>query len=221
VIRDSKAVERASDLAYRAIKNAIVKREFPNGMKLSKRAMAEYCGVSIIPVIDALNRLESEGLVESNPYYGSRVVEISEKKVDDAYLLREAIETQVVRVLCFTIGIDEINILKKLAVEVDAQAGKQHDSAEYDDRHYEFHFTMAQFTRSDLLLDTLEKIHLFNLLAKSEERYLRQETIVSDFSHLDIVNALAKRNANEAERIIRNHIYRSQATNKPLWLERD
>ncbi|GHV40365.1 hypothetical protein AGMMS49546_14130 [Spirochaetia bacterium] len=54
------AAPRASDIAYAGIKKAIIKRRFSPGERLGKRAMASLCGVSIIPVIDALNRLESE-----------------------------------------------------------------------------------------------------------------------------------------------------------------
>ena len=214
-------IERASDVAYRMIRDAIVSGEFPYGKRLSKRAMAEYCGVSTIPVIDALNRLESEGLVESNPYSGSRVVDINPEKIDDSYLLREAVETQIVRVLCYTIGIDELTRLKKMAIEVDELVGKEHEHDSFDELHFNFHNELAKCTRSRTLLETLERIQFFNLLVRSEDKYRRLPKMETEYSHLDIIEAISRRNAEEATRIMRNHIYRSQVVTTPLWLESD
>lgn len=212
---------RASDQAYITIKQAIVSGVFPNGSKLNKRAMADYCGVSIIPVIDALNRLENEGLVESNPYSGSRVIDLNTKKIDDSYLLREAIETQVVRVLCYTIGIDEINVFKEKAVCLDKLAGQKHDSPSYDDQHYEFHLELAKTTRSKLLVEELEKIQLFSLLVKAESKYhmLEKDEVITCFSHLDIIDAISHRNPEKASQIMRQHIYRSRIVKIPLWVD--
>ena len=56
----------AVDVAYDIIKDKILSGELKPGMKLSKRKMAEITGVSVIPVIEALNRLEADWLVESS-----------------------------------------------------------------------------------------------------------------------------------------------------------
>lgn len=212
------AIERASDAAYTKIRQAILSGEFPRGKKLSKRAMAHYCGVSIIPVIDALVRLESDGLVESSPYYGSRVIDFNDARIEDSYLMREAIEAQIVRVLCYTIGIDELEDLKEMALDIDKLAGKEHDDEYYNTRHYEFHRRLAVNTRSALLVDSLEKLQLFTLLVRSEEDYRKQPNIIADYSHADIVDAIGRRKPEEASSIMRNHIYRAQVVKKPLWV---
>ncbi len=213
------ANERASDIAYRLIKQGIVEGKFTYGEKLSKRAMADYCGVSIIPVIDALNRLEGEGLVESHPYYGSRVIEISEERIADYYLMREAVETQAVRVLCYTIGLDELKALAEKALTLDRMVGKTHEGTEFDDLHYAFHLELVTQTKSHILIDALQKIHLFDILFRSERQYQRQEQVISDYSHRDVVDTIARRNAEEATRMMRKHIYRSNIIPPPLWAE--
>ena len=45
------AFQTASDVAYQIISQKILDGEFPPGMKLSRRKMAEAAGVSVIPVI--------------------------------------------------------------------------------------------------------------------------------------------------------------------------
>ena len=82
------ALKTAADLAYDIICRKIIGGELSPGSKLSRRKMAALTGVSIIPVIEALHRLEDEGLVESFPYFGSQVIQLSEETIADRYALR-------------------------------------------------------------------------------------------------------------------------------------
>ena len=211
---------RASDQAYTIIKSEILEGRLKPGEKLGKRSMAALCKVSVIPVIDALNRLENEGFVESTPYGSSRVVNFDEKRLKDMYILREAIEAQIVRMLCFTIGAAEAEELLCIAKKIDSMAGRPDKSPDYDDLHYQFHIWLAKATGSRNLLEGIENLHLFSLLVKSETTYTALEDSIppENFSHEDILNAILKRNPEEAERIVRNHVYRSKIIQPPYWI---
>jgi len=182
--------------------------------------MAALCKVSITPVIDALNKLENEGFVESNPYNSSRVVSLDKKRTADMYILREAIEVQIVRMLCFTIGLEEAEKLRDLAVKIDSMAGNPDKSPDYDELHYQFHMRLAQSTGSRNLMEAMENLHLFSLLVKSEKSYtaLDGSLLTQDYSHEDIIMNIIKRNPEEAERIVRNHVYRSRIIPPPYWI---
>ena len=211
---------RASDQAYTIIKKEILESRLKPGEKLGKRSMAALCKVSIIPVIDALNRLENEGFVESSPYGSSRVVNFDEKRLVDLYILREAIEVQIVRILCFTIGAEEAEKLRGLAKKIDSMAGRPNKSPDYDDLHYQFHLRLAQATGSRNLQDGIKNIHLFSLLAKSEIIYtsLEDSPSLEEYSHEDIIKAILKRDPEDAERIVRRHVYRSRIIPPPYWI---
>ena len=211
---------RASDQAYSIIKTAILKGRLKPGEKLGKRSMAALCKVSITPIIDALNRLETEGFVESTPYNSSRVVSLDEQRLADVHVLREAIEVQIIRMLCFTIGLKEAMKLRELAVKIDSMAGHPDKSPDYDEMHYKFHIQLAEASGSRNLVDQMESLHIFSLLSKSEVSYtsLDSDLLIQDYSHEDIINAILKRNPEEAERIVRNHVYRSRIIPPPYWI---
>jgi len=211
---------RASDQAYTIIKNAILEGRLKPGEKLGKRSMATLCKVSVIPVIDALNRLGSEGFVESTPYGSSRVVSFDERRLADMYVLREALEVQIARILCFTIGAEEAEELLRLAKRIDSLAGHSDKSPDYDELHYQFHIQLAKASGSRNLLEGIENLHLFSLLTKAEISYTALEDPLppEDYSHEDIIKAILKRNPEEAERIVRNHVYRSQIIQPPYWI---
>jgi DNA-binding GntR family transcriptional regulator len=211
---------RASDLAYEIIKKAILEHQFKAGEKLGKQAMAKLCGLSVIPVIDALNRLEGEGLVESNPYTGARVAAVDEEKFMDTFVFREAIEVQVVRILCFKMGLTELKLLYDMAQTIDVMVGQQDKVPIFDELHYQFHLELAKNAGSKKLIAELERLELFSLLVRAEQSYtsnLNKKHLPKENSHTDIITAIIKRDPEEAQRTMRRHIYRPIAE-PPCWV---
>src|SRR4249919_1933380 len=86
-----------SDRAYHAVRDEILRGQLRPGTPLSRRRLARQLGMSVLPVTDALRRLEGDGLVESRARAGTRVRVPSEKDVRELYELREALETQSAR----------------------------------------------------------------------------------------------------------------------------
>jgi DNA-binding GntR family transcriptional regulator len=72
------------DTAYEAIRDAIVRGDFPPGAVVSNAAVAGELGLSRAPVRDALARLAGEGLVETKPQSYTRVTQLVLKEVRDA-----------------------------------------------------------------------------------------------------------------------------------------
>lgn len=198
----------AAERAYRIICDAILSGALPQGQKLSRRNMAKLTGVSIIPVIEALHRLENEGLVESRPHWGSRVVQPTHEFIRDKYALREAVECQVVRMLCGTVSDAQIDELLELATEIDAmqQSG---DMDTFWDKHYFFHLRMAQFTNCPSLVGSLHRINLFYLLQRAELEAQQILNTIPHDNHERVVHAIAEGDPINAEEEMRIHVYRS------------
>jgi DNA-binding GntR family transcriptional regulator len=72
------------DTAYEAIRDAIVRGDFPPGAVVSNAALAGQLRLSRAPVRDALARLADEGLVETKPQSYTRVTQLVPKEIRDA-----------------------------------------------------------------------------------------------------------------------------------------
>lgn len=94
------------DAAYEAIRDAIVRGDFPPGAAVSNAAVAEQLGLSRAPVRDALARLAGEGLVETKPQSYTRVTQLVPKEVRDAAAVVRAMHELATRtaVLLLTSG---------------------------------------------------------------------------------------------------------------------
>ena len=84
-------------LTYEAIRKRILLRELRTGEQIAVEAIAARLGVSRTPVIDALKRLESEGLVEIRARRGSFVRGLTAKDIREIFEIREVIELFSIR----------------------------------------------------------------------------------------------------------------------------
>src|SRR5205085_10443316 len=86
-----------SEHAYYVIRERILKGEIALGAPLSRRKLAVELGMSLLPVAEALQALESDGLVESRPRVGTRVCLPNADEIRERYEIREALESQAAR----------------------------------------------------------------------------------------------------------------------------
>src|SRR6266478_1994480 len=89
-----------SDQAYLLLREQILRGVFPPSAVLSRRKLAVEFGMSLLPISEALQRLESDGLVESRPRVGTRVRTPTLEEVQGRYVVREALEAQAARLCC-------------------------------------------------------------------------------------------------------------------------
>lgn len=88
---------RVSDRAFDALYTAIIHSDLEAGSRLQVRDLAESLGTSMMPVREALNRLEEFGLVETLPYRGAVVKTFSQGELLEIYSVRTLLESQAVK----------------------------------------------------------------------------------------------------------------------------
>jgi len=92
-------LDRASLRArvYTAVRDAIVAGELAPGARLRDQDLAERLGVSRTPVREALQRLEDEGLIETNPRASTRVAPLDARAARDAFPVAAALHALATR----------------------------------------------------------------------------------------------------------------------------
>jgi DNA-binding GntR family transcriptional regulator len=156
--------------AYLQIRDKILRGEIPMGGVISRRQLAGQLSMSFLPVTEAIQRLEEEGLVESKPRVGTRVRIPTPNDIRDRYIIREALETQSARLFCQRASPLEKRGLKDMAGRLDEEAARTSkdpaDQYSFQSFHLQFHLQIAVWAGSSLLCEMLEKNHLlvFNWL---------------------------------------------------------
>jgi DNA-binding GntR family transcriptional regulator len=197
--------------AYEQIRDEILRGSLAVGDILSRRRLAEKLNMSFVPITEALQRLESEGLVESRPRIGTRVRVPTKEDILDSYVIREALETQAARLCCEQMTAIEKEQLLRAARHLDklfaASAAESEDSHflfSVHTYHMQFHMRIAEHGRSARLLRAIEKeqVLVFNWLYDTAAQ---QRHLPTNF-HLDLAKALCSGNIAEADKAMRSHI---------------
>jgi DNA-binding GntR family transcriptional regulator len=189
----------------RAIRAAIISGEMVPGNVYSAPALGARFGISPTPVREAMLDLIKEGLVTAAPNKGFRVTEISDKDLDDITKLRQLIEPPVVREVTPIIPAEDIPHLRTLATNIRNWAEKG-NLTEYTEADRLFHLTILEYSGNSRLVDLISELRahtrLFGLMPLLEQGRLT----ASAAEHLDLVDLIEQRKADEAEAFMHRHI---------------
>jgi DNA-binding GntR family transcriptional regulator len=200
-----------SDEAYRAIRDEILRGQLRPGTPLSRRRLAKELGMSVLPVSDALRRLEEDGLVESRARVGTRVRVPNRTDVQELYELREALESQSARLFAERATVEERQEIRRMAERVDvlfsrlATAGDDpaFRYAVHSD-HVQFHMRIAELAGSRLLTQMIERKHvlILNWLFDVAGR----RTALPPGFHSQLAEALVSGEPETADTAMRRHV---------------
>ena len=201
----NESFQTAPEIAYHIISQKILDGEFKPGMKLSRRKMAEVTNVSVIPVIEALKKLEEDGLVESQPKWGSFVTIPTEQKVIESFDAREAIECQVARIVSGSLTKEQKAVLYQIAEELDTIPYDSSTVKESRDRHLNFHKTLADASGNTFLTKMLDHINLFWILCNAM-LHKASKTEYPRYWHRKLMDDISSGDPDRAERSMREHV---------------
>src|SRR5258707_15406137 len=82
-----------SDMVTDVLRELITDRQLSPGTPLRQRDLAKQFDVSYTPVREALRRLESEGLVETDVHRGASVARTESEELEENYRILAALES--------------------------------------------------------------------------------------------------------------------------------
>jgi DNA-binding GntR family transcriptional regulator len=204
---------RMGDLAYRAIRDAIVSGQFEKGARLNQDELAKRLGVSRAPVRDALNRLEAEGLVQMLSRTGGVVVaEASEQEMVSIYELRAILDTASTRLACERMSEEELKRLETIVDETE-RVTHANDLQAIVQAHAQFHYLIysacgnPELTR--VARNLWDRSYRYRVMALSNEENARRGLA----QHKAILESLQARNPQRAAALADDH---NQATIRHL-----
>lgn len=196
--------DELSKQAYKKVKQMIVSKKLLPGQKIVQEQLADRLGISRTPLRSALQMLEAESLIESIPRRGVVVREFSDTEIIEIYDCRIALESIAVHLFTEKASQSEIDKLANLLapfkqVDIDAKAYQKADS--------EFHDLIIRNCGNGFLYNLFQKGNLLVCIDMIGLVRPPQETLQE---HLDIVSAIHKRDADLANRLIREHLEKSK-----------
>lgn len=203
----------SSDASYRvrvyeAIREAIVGTnlyEIPlAALNLDEREMALRLGVSRTPIREALIRLEHEGLVVSIPRRGYSIARKTKAELLEIIIVWAALESMAARLVTTNATDEAIASLRRIfsTFEGDRIAA---NLDEYSDANIRFHQQIIELSGCQTLRHTADGIfiHVRSIRHRTIGENRRFERSIVD--HMQIIESLESRDADLAERLVRDH----------------
>ena len=200
-LRKLEASQSLTEQAHARIKRYILAKTPGAEARMTETFFAERLGISKSPVREALNSLQSEGLLRIEPRRGAFVHRFTAKEIADLYGLREAVET---------FAAELVPVTPKLIKELRASVRRtkellgRNDKAGYIDEDIYFHHLIVQSTGNAELVRVHGNLQEKLWLCRCQTYQLTSSDTVS--AHRAIAEALATDDRIAAKSATQNHI---------------
>lgn len=187
-----------------SITSAIVERRLMPGTKLAEQKIADIFEVSRTIVRQALNQLSRDHLVVLEQARGAFVAMPSVEEARQVFQVRGMLETALVRQLCARITDAQIAQLRE-HLRAEREAVKRTDVSGRTHLLADFHVVLARMLGNEVLArvltDLLSRSSLISLMYQSSHSAEHSQD-----EHVQIVDALERRDARAAVRLMEQHI---------------
>ncbi len=193
---------------YQSLREAISEMDIYSGNqspRLDERKLADDLGVSRTPIREAIARLEHEGLVVSYPRRGAFVTRKTKAEILEIISVWAALEGVAASMATNNATDQELACMRQMFATFDSSNKVRAHIDEYSKTNIEFHKRLILLSKCNLLTDITDGlfVHMRAIRRKTiSERNRAAESIID---HMRIIEALEARDANQAERLVREH----------------
>lgn len=187
-----------------SLRKAIFNGDLKNGEELIQEEIAKKLDVSRMPVREAFQVLEREGLLVTNPNRRVVVKGLTKEDIKDHYEIRAMLEGEAAaRASKSDLYYDELVEIQQ-AIE---KAIENNDVGSYTVANEHFHRTVWRASESERLQTLLDQIwnglppHLAEVLPIQMDKALVE--------HKEVIQAVSEKNERKARKAMENHITRS------------
>lgn len=192
------------EVVYEFLKQDIIRGRFTPGSRLVIDDLANKLQVSQIPIREAIQQLEADGFVTTEPYIGAKITEIDATFIFEVFALLEAHEVICSRSASLSMTDDDLDTLTEMIDEMDDLIN---DAEKWSEQNKALHLYICDCANSQLVHKMLEKV--FDHWDRLRLHYLKdvfgQRTHEAQAEHRLLLEALRHGDPDEVEDIIRKH----------------
>jgi DNA-binding GntR family transcriptional regulator len=196
-----------AEQSYQSLREAILAMDIyrPDAdLRLDEQRLASALGVSRTPVRQALARLQHEGLVRVLPRRGVMIVRKGKSEITEMIRAWAALESMAARLVCERASDEDIRSLRDLfSTFEDGELRLRLN--EYSEANLRFHQRIIELAGSQVISDMVDGllVHVRAIRGRMIGEDDRAERSIVD--HMHIIEALESRDAELAERLVRDH----------------
>jgi DNA-binding GntR family transcriptional regulator len=197
--------QTVASMTVAALRERILRGDFPDGDPLRQDALADELGVSRIPVREALRQLEAEGLVTFSPHRGAVVSTLSLEEIQELFELRADIESDLLGRAIPRMTTEQLERAIEVVDEFDDALAAE-EATRWGPLNWQFHAALYAPANRTLTMGVLQKLH------QHSDRYFRMQVLIAhggptaNKEHRTIVESVARKDIEESTALLRAHI---------------
>ncbi len=205
--------ETSAGRTVTAVRELILRGDFPPGARLGEVELAERLGVSRTPVREALGRLAAEGLVEIVPNRGARVTSWTVAELEDVFDLRTALEPRLTALAVTRADAVAIAGLEELAAAMLAvgRPGPGQDLDALVPLNRTFHGRLVALADQPAMAGALASAIHAPIVLRNFHTYDEASLLRSVAHHVEIVAAVRANDPAWAQAVMTAHIRNARA----------
>ncbi len=195
--------ESVAEYVYERIKALSISFDLLPGNRINEIELAERLGVSRTPLREGLNRLVSEGFLTATPGKGFFRRPLDAKEIFDLFELRQTIEAAAAPIAiqrASNAAIGQIRDFLEIS-RADVPSRTIADLVELDES---FHEQLMGLTGNDEMLRVLKNVNARIRFVRWIDMENKRATTQGE--HIAIIEAIARRDSEEASRLLSGHI---------------
>ncbi len=191
--------------AYQRIKDMIFHQKLAPGQKLTYNDLSKTFKMSPTPIINALYRLEHDGIVVSVPFKGFYVKNIDLPEAWDLFGVREALETHIVEQVILVAEPGDLLLLEEKFANHASYQPKVYDRKRFM-LDSEFHIQLASMGKNRVLTRQLSAIfeHFYIRFKFDNMELSRLQSSVDEHQH--IIDLIRNKDVQGARGAVRHHV---------------
>lgn len=188
--------------AYSLILDAIDVGVFKPGERLVESDLADRFGVSRTPIREALQRLETQSLLERDGR-SLIVASLNHNQMSELYVVRRELEGLAARLAARHATNEEVKVLRSMVRADDALIN---DSAALARANRRFHTQIHLASHNRYLVQQLDLVHRTMALMATTSLAAQGRGEIAQGEHSGIVTAIENRDEDAAEQALKDHI---------------
>ncbi|WP_020616064.1 GntR family transcriptional regulator [Paenibacillus daejeonensis] len=191
----SKQVSQSANIqCYEQLRDKILTGELAGGTKLVEERLAEDMGVSRTPIRESIRRLEQEGLIKNK-----RVVKPGDEELRHIFEVRMLLEGFSAR--CAANYLDEATMARLQDCIDRAFAGTYEETM---DANKSFHDLIVEASRNPEIVKIIDRMQSIVYLFRKAVVFYKRPMLIEEHQH--ILDAIRARDADGAERLMKQHL---------------
>lgn len=193
-----------ADQVFEHLESDILSGKYGRGEILTESKLSLELGVSRTPIREALRRLEQEHLIEESGK-GSVVIGVTEKDLEDIYLIRGKLEGMVASMAAQSRDEEKLALLKE-ALELQEFYLEKKDPDRIKQMDNKFHNRMYELSGSMVFYDTLLPLHKKAQKYRKASLESNSRAVASVEEHRKIYEAVAAGDSELAAKYASEHV---------------